>query len=93
MNYKYEIPVYQIDDEGDLKFLYNYNTNNIPNVGDIIVNMLQDEQGNFTRRLYFRVLEKQFCTIIGDKGIVNEFIETPCVLNVSAVIDEPVLNL
>ncbi len=88
--YKYKIPVYQIVDDGDLKFLFFYNTNFIPNVNDSIVNLIQDENGKYIRRLYLKVQQKLWCTTVGDTGYVNELSEESVILHVVLEADEPV---
>ena len=91
--FKFKLPVYQILDEtGDLKFLYFYNTNTIPQIGDTIVNMVQDDKGKFIRRLYFKIKDRLLCTTLGDAGYINEFNEQPVTLHVEMLVDEPVLN-
>ena len=90
-DFKYTIPVHQIVDEtGTLKFIYNYNTNIVPNLGDTIVNMVQDEEGNYIRRIYFVVKHRLLCTTLGEQGQVNDFYEQPIVLHVELLVDEPV---
>lgn len=91
-DFKYNLPVYQIDDDGDLKFLFIYNTNYMPQSNDLIVNLIQDDTGNFTRRLYFRVIERLYPTLCGDKGVVNHVDNEQVHLQVKLEVDEPVLN-
>ena len=89
--FKYKIPVYQIVDEtGTLKFIYNYNTNIIPKVGDTIVNMVQDEEGKIVQRIYFGVRDRLLCTVLSEQGQVNDFVQEPVILHVELLIDEPV---
>lgn len=92
--FKYKIPVHQIVDEaGTLKFIYNYNTNIVPEVGDTIVNLVQDEEGKFVRRIYFGIKDRLLCTVLGEQGQVNDFAQEPVVLHVELLVDEPVLNI
>lgn len=92
-DYKYSLPVYRIDEDGDLTYLFKYNTDFIPEKGDLIVNLIQDEDGKFIRRLYLRVVERLYPTLCGDVGNIDhakyEFIH----LQVKFEIDEPVLNV
>lgn len=92
-NYKYSLPVYRIDEDGDLTYLFRYNTNYLPEVNDLIVNLAQDEDGNFIRRLYFRVVERLYPTLCGDKGVINHVENEQIHLQVKLEVDEPVLNM
>ena len=91
-DYKYNLPVYRIDEDGDLTFLFRYNTDYLPEVNDLIVNLVQDEDGNFIRRLYLRVVERLYPTLCGDKGIINHVEKEQIHLQVKLEVDEPVLN-
>ena len=92
-DYKYSLPVYRIDEDGDLTFLFRYNTDFIPKKDDLIVNLVQDEDGNFIRRLYLRVVERLYPTLCGDKGIINHVEKEQIHLQVKLEVDEPVLNV
>lgn len=92
-DYKYSLPVYRIDEDGDLTFLFRYNTDYLPEVNDLIVNLAQDEDGNFIRRLYLRVVERLYPTLCGDKGIINHVEKEQIHLQVKLEVDEPVLNI
>ena len=92
-DYKYSLPVYRIDEDGDLTFLFRYNTDYLPEVNDLIVNLVQDEDGNFVRRLYLRVVERLYPTLCGDKGIINHVEKEQIHLQVKLEVDEPVLNV
>ena len=92
-DYKYSLPVYRIDEDGDLTFLFMYNTDYLPEVNDLIVNLAQDEDGNFVRRLYLRVVERLYPTLCGDKGIINHVEKEQIHLQVKLEVDEPVLNV
>ena len=92
-DYKYSLPVYRIDEDGDLTFLFRYNTDYLPEVNDLIVNLAQDEDGNFIRRLYLRVVERLYPTLCGDKGIINHVEKEQIHLQVKLEVDEPVLNV
>ena len=92
-DYKYNLPVYRIDEDGDLTFLFRYNTDYLPEVNDLIVNLAQDEDGNFIRRLYLRVVERLYPTLCGDKGIINHVEKEQIHLQVKLEVDEPVLNV
>ena len=92
-DYKYSLPVYRIDEDGDLTFLFRYNTDFIPKKDDLIVNLVQDEDGNFIRRLYLRVVERLYPTLCGDKGIINHVEKEQIHLQVKLEVDEPVLNM
>lgn len=91
-DYKYSLPVYRIDEDGDLTFLFRYNTDYLPEVNDLIVNLAQDEDGNFIRRLYLRVVERLYPTLCGDKGVINHVEKEQIHLQVKLEVDEPVLN-
>ena len=92
-DYKYSLPVYRIDEDGDLTFLFRYNTDYLPEVNDLIVNLDQDEDGNFIRRLYLRVVERLYPTLCGDKGVINHVEKEQIHLQVKLEVDEPVLNV
>lgn len=92
-DYKYSLPVYRIDEDGDLTFLFRYNTDYLPEVNDLIVNLAQDEYGNFIRRLYLRVVERLYPTLCGDKGVINHVEKEQIHLQVKLEVDEPVLNV
>lgn len=92
-DYKYSLPVYRIDEDGDLTFLFRYNTDYLPEVNDLIVNLVQDEDGNFIRRLYLRVVERLYPTLCGDKGVINHVEKEQIHLQVKLEVDEPVLNV
>ena len=92
-DYKYSLPVYRIDEDGDLTFLFRYNTDYLPEVNDLIVNLAQDEDGNFVRRLYLRVVERLYPTLCGDKGVINHVEKEQIHLQVKLEVDEPVLNV
>ena len=92
-DYKYNLPVYRIDEDGDLTFLFRYNTDYLPEVNDLIVNLVQDEDGNFVRRLYLRVVERLYPTLCGDKGVINHVEKEQIHLQVKLEVDEPVLNV
>ena len=92
-DYKYSLPVYRIDEDGDLTFLFRYNTDFIPKKDDLIVNLVQDEDGNFVRRLYLRVVERLYPTLCGDKGVINHVEKEQIHLQVKLEVDEPVLNM
>ena len=92
-DYKYSLPVYRIDEDGDLTFLFMYNTDYLPEVNDLIVNLAQDEDGNFVRRLYLRVVERLYPTLCGDKGVINHVEKEQIHLQVKLEVDEPVLNV
>ena len=97
-DYKYNLPVYRIDEDGDLTFLFRYNTNYLPEVNDLIVDyeivyMERDEDGNFIRRLYLRVVERLYPTLCGDKGVINHVEKEQIHLQVKLEVDEPVLNM
>ena len=92
-DYKYNLTVYRIDEDGDLTFLFRYNTDYLPEVNDLIVNLVQDEDGNFVRRLYLRVVERLYPTLCGDKGVINHVEKEQIHLQVKLEVDEPVLNM
>ena len=92
-DYKYNLPVYRIDEDGDLTFLFRYNTDYLPEVNDLIISLAQDEDGNFIRRLYLRVVERLYPTLCGDKGIINHVEKEQIHLQVKLEVDEPVLNV
>ena len=92
-DYKYSLPVYRIDEDGDLTFLFRYNTDYLPEVNDLIVNLAQDKDGNFIRRLYLRVVERLYPTLCGDKGVINHVEKEQIHLQVKLEVDEPVLNM
>lgn len=88
-NYKYKVRIQQIVDEmGDLKFLTYMNTDFIPNVNDQIAILTENEDGDIQKRLYFRVVNKVFPVLMGDKDNVN-LIDT-ITLQVELLLEEEV---
>lgn len=88
-DYKYKIRIQQIVDEmGDLKFLTYMNTDFIPNVNDQIAILTENEDGDIQKRLYFRVVNKVFPVLMGDKDNVN-LIDT-ITLQVELLLEEEV---
>lgn len=92
-DYKYSLPVYRIDEDGDLTYLFKYNTDFIPEKGDLIVNLIQGEDGKFIRRIYFRIVERLCPTLCGDEGVINHVRNEFIHLQVRVEVDEPVLNV
>ena len=88
---EFKFPVFQIDDDGDLKFIFYYNTDVMPAVNDTIVNMIQDEDGKFTRRVYYKVADILFPVTPSNKNTVVALSENP-VIHVVLQVDEPVSN-
>ena len=88
---EFRFPVFQIDDDGDLKFIFYYNTDIMPAVNDTIVNMIQDEDGKFTRRVYYKVADILFPVTPSGKNTVVALSENP-VIHVVLQVDEPVSN-
>lgn len=89
--YKYNYRLTQIvDDEGTLKFLANYKTNEPLTIGTQIATIIEDETGRATRRLYFEVRHIVQACKMGD---VNEFLQynMDSEVQVILLIDEPIL--
>ena len=53
-DFKYELPLYTIDEDGDLKFRHFYLTDIIPKIDETIVILFSDKNGNYTRRIYYK---------------------------------------
>lgn len=90
-DYKYEYRLTQIvDDEGTLKFLANYKTNEPLSVGTQIATIIEDETGRAIRRLYFEVKHIVQACKMGD---VNEFLQynLDSEAQVILLVDEPIL--
>lgn len=90
MEYSFKLPVYEIDDDGDLKFIYNYKGNVVPQIGDTIVIMVSDDDNKFARRIYYDVKNVLVPTVLED-GDINQFDNV--VLHCVKTVDEPVLNI
>ena len=89
--YKYELLVYQILDDGDLKFLFFYNAYYVPQINGTICVMCKDDEGKPNRRIYFEVKDILYCTDLGDKNSINDISKENIVLHVKLLVDEPVL--
>lgn len=95
MEYKYKLPIQQIVDleDGSLKFIGNYFTNNIPQTNDQICVLISDENGSPQKRLYFAVRHFLHYAQAGDKHeILQNNSESIGELQVELLIDEPVLQ-
>ena len=93
-DFKYRLPIYEVvDEEGSLKFLFNLEANNIPNIGEQIVVLKRGEDGSFEHRLYFKIIDKLIHTVLDEtnNSIFDED-NVNYVLYVEKQIDEPVLN-
>lgn len=89
--YKYNYRLTQIvDEEGTLKFLANYKTNELLTIGTQIATIIEDEDGRAIRRLYFEVKHIVQACKMGD---VNEFLQydMDSEAQVILLIDEPIL--
>ncbi len=89
--FEFNLPIFQIDDDGDLKFLFYYKTEITPSVSDTIVNMKQDDTGKFTNRTYYKVVDILFPVTPSNKNTVVAIGENP-VVHVILQVDEPILN-
>lgn len=90
-HFEFRLPVFQIDDDGDLKFIFYYNTEILPAVSDTIVNMIQDDSGKFVRRIYYKIVDILFPVRPCGKNSVVPISENP-VIHVKVQVDEPVLD-
>lgn len=90
---KYKFPIYEIvDEDGSLKFLFNYETDNMLNIGEQIIVLSKNENGDFTHRYYFIVTHKIAPTVLDEEEnkIYNEE-NLDFIIYVKKQIDEPVL--
>ena len=87
----FNLPVFQIDEDGDLKFLFYYQTEVMPAINDTIVNMLQDDDGKFVRRIYYKVADILFPVTPSGKNTVVAIQENP-VVHVVLQVDEPITD-
>lgn len=87
MNYK--LPLFTVDDDGDLAFKHFYYTNNIPQLNSTIVYMQEGEDGDYKRRIYYKVVDILYPTVKQDEKDLKEFVSSP-VLHCQILVDEPV---
>lgn len=90
MDFKYELPLFSVDEDGDLKFKYNYQTNIIPKIGETIVVLFSDDDGNYIRRIYYRVKDIIHGTAVFNDNKINQF-HLP-ILHCELEVDEPILK-
>lgn len=91
--YKYKFPIYEIvDEEGDLKFLFNLEINHIPNIGEQIVVLDKDENGKPIHRYYFVIIHKIIPTTLDSKeSVIYHEDKMDFILYVKKQVDEPIL--
>lgn len=94
MKYKYKIPVYQIDDDGDLKHLFYLSTDYIPRINESICKFVCDEYGVPVYREYYDVKNILYPVVEVDDVNNTKQVEFTgeIVLHVELTISEPVLN-
>lgn len=89
-DFKYELPLYTIDEDGDLKFRHSYLADIIPKIDETIVVLFSDENGNYVRRIYYKVKDVVHGTLASDDNkIIQRY--TP-ILHCELQIDEPILK-
>ena len=89
-DFKYELPLYTIDEDGDLKFKYFYKTNIMPKIGETIVTLFSNENGDYVRRIYYKVQDVIHGTISSDDNKIHQF-DAP-ILHCELQVDEPILK-
>lgn len=89
MEYRFRLPIYEIDEDGDLKFVHFYNGNVVPQIGDTIVIMVPDEENAFARRIYYDIKNILVPTVLEDNEIKQM---DEIVLHCIKTVDEPVNN-
>lgn len=95
MQYKYKLPIYQIDEDGDLKFLFFLNTEYLPRINENICYFKCDENGKPVYREYYDVKNILYPVIDSDNedNVKNTDFAGEIVLHVELTVSEPVLNL
>lgn len=94
MQYKYKLPIYQIDEDGDLKFLFFFNTEHLPRINESICYFKCDESGKPIYREYYDVKNVLYPIIDSDNedNVKNTNFTGEIVLHVELTVSEPVLN-
>lgn len=82
-------PIYQIDTDGDLKFLHYLDLKFLPRIGDTIALVLTDNDGKPNRRIYYKVRDIIIACAKYDDNVILPTIPMP-IIHVSLEIDEPV---
>ena len=90
-DYKYLMPIYTIDEDGDLKLEGHYQADIIPRVNDVIECLLADENGRCYRRIFYKIIELLHIAIIdsNDDNSGNNIPKLKCVKQFS---DSPTLH-
>lgn len=84
---KYKYAVYNIDEDGDLKFLFNYNTNKVIQKDSLITFVQLDKN----KRVYYEV--QQVLNVImefQDQEVIDA-VDNP-ILYVKTLVDEDIFN-
>ena len=89
MEYKFKLPIYEIDDDGDLKFIHYYTGDFVPQIGDTIVGMVPNNENMFSRRIYYDVKNVLIPTVL-EEDEIKQF--DNIVIHCVKTVDEPVLN-
>lgn len=89
--------VYNIDDDGDLKFIYFYKTDVRPQIGETIAYIICDSDGKPSRRVYSKIENILYPVIeeyTNDNNNQPITVVLSCepVIHVKEIVDEPILN-
>lgn len=89
-NKTYRLALYKIDDDGDLAFRHFYYTDNIPQINSTISYLISNEDGKYTKRIYYKVKDILYPTIMCEleKNSIIEF-DNP-ILHCEIILDEKI---
>lgn len=90
-DYKYKLPVFEILEEGDLKFIRFLYINYIPQINQTLCTFVEDENGTPIKRIYYKVAD----VLYPIRHLDNEMLSIesePIVLHVKLQICEDINN-
>lgn len=89
--FNYKFPVYEIDDDGDLKFIKNVCMDYLPRIGETLATFIEGENGKPIKRVYYKVQDILYPIIHGDRDMLS-IEQEPIIYHVKLLIHEDVLN-
>lgn len=88
----YKLSIYEIVDEGDLKFVKFLATNYIPRIGETIEWLVENENGKIDRRIQYVIQNVVYPCITFDNNIISHIDNDEIVLHVTLEVDEPIFG-
>lgn len=88
----YKLSIYEIHDDGDLKFVKFLTTNYIPRIGETIEWLIQDEDGKINRRIQYVIKNVVYPCLSSDGNVISHIDNDEIVLHVILEVDEPVFG-